>query len=97
MRKCSPNSPSDAETLRRSADQVGQRQQCEQQHPQDHRAPYQADHAAQVTQFGRRAARRTFDGMALERQAAINADHPLVREYWDLVEFLNGAQGLATK
>ncbi len=28
--------------------------------------------------------------MALERQVAINADHPLVREFWDLVEFLNG-------
>ena len=31
--------------------------------------------------------------MALERQAAINADHPLVREFWDLVEFLNGPLG----
>lgn len=28
--------------------------------------------------------------MALERQQAINADHPLVREFWDLFEFLNG-------
>ncbi|MFU5016675.1 bifunctional DNA primase/helicase, partial [Pseudomonas aeruginosa] len=28
--------------------------------------------------------------MALERQQAINADHPVVREFWDLFEFLNG-------
>jgi hypothetical protein len=28
--------------------------------------------------------------MALERQQAINADHPTVREFWDLYEFLNG-------
>lgn len=28
--------------------------------------------------------------MAQERQEAINADHPLVREFWDMVEFLNG-------
>lgn len=28
--------------------------------------------------------------MALERQEAINADHPLVREFWDMVEYLNG-------
>lgn len=28
--------------------------------------------------------------MAEERQQAINADHPTVREFWDLFEFLNG-------
>lgn len=28
--------------------------------------------------------------MAEERQQAINADHPTVREFWDLYEFLNG-------
>lgn len=28
--------------------------------------------------------------MGLERQQAINADHPTVREFWDLYEFLNG-------
>jgi len=31
--------------------------------------------------------------MAQERQEAINADHPLVREFWDMVEFLNGPLG----
>ncbi len=31
--------------------------------------------------------------MAQERQQAINADHPLVREFWDMVEFLNGPLG----
>lgn len=30
------------------------------------------------------------ESMAQERQQAINADHPTVREFWDLVEFLNG-------
>ncbi|MCY1555032.1 hypothetical protein D9M68_916530 [compost metagenome] len=28
--------------------------------------------------------------MALERQQAINADHPVVTSFWELVEFLNG-------
>lgn len=28
--------------------------------------------------------------MALERQRAIDSDHPMVREFWDLVEYLNG-------
>jgi hypothetical protein len=28
--------------------------------------------------------------MAVERQQAINADHPTVREFWDLYEYLNG-------
>lgn len=28
--------------------------------------------------------------MALERQVAINADHPLVDEFWDMYEYLNG-------
>ncbi|NWD70751.1 toprim domain-containing protein [Pseudomonas gingeri] len=28
--------------------------------------------------------------MALERQQAINADHPTVREFWDLFDYLNG-------
>lgn len=28
--------------------------------------------------------------MAVERQQAINADHPTVREFWDLYDFLNG-------
>lgn len=31
--------------------------------------------------------------MAQERQEAINADHPLVREFWDMVEYLNGPLG----
>ena len=30
--------------------------------------------------------------MAEERQQAINADHPTVREFWDLFEFLNGME-----
>ncbi len=28
--------------------------------------------------------------MAVERQQAINADHPLVSEFWDMYEYLNG-------
>ena len=28
--------------------------------------------------------------MALERQQAINADHPVVTSFWELFEFLNG-------
>jgi hypothetical protein len=31
--------------------------------------------------------------MAEERQQAINADHPMVREFWDCFEFLNGPLG----
>ncbi|MNP02248.1 hypothetical protein D3C76_940960 [compost metagenome] len=31
--------------------------------------------------------------MAEERQQAINADHPTVREFWDLFDFLNGEEG----
>ncbi|WP_201487432.1 toprim domain-containing protein [Pseudomonas sp. OF001] len=45
--------------------------------------PLGAERAAQVhAEIGR---------MAEERQQAINADHPTVREFWDLYDFLNGA------
>ncbi len=31
-----------------------------------------------------------FERMAVEREQAIEADHPLVAEFWDMYEYLNG-------
>src|SRR6218665_773744 len=52
---CSPNSATratDEPNRAASAEQAPQREQGQQQHPDHHRAPYQADHAAQVAHFG---------------------------------------------
>ena len=51
------------------------------------------DALAEVAPLGERRkalAHAEISRMALERQQAINADHPTVREFWDLYEFLNG-------
>src|SRR6218665_982274 len=52
---CPPNCPTpliDEPARAGSAEQARQREQGQQQHPDHHRAPYQADHAAQVAHFG---------------------------------------------
>jgi hypothetical protein len=36
------------------------------------------------------AVRATLTDMAVERQRAINADHPIVQEFWDMFEYLDG-------
>ena len=39
------------------------------------------------------AAHTEIQSMAKERQLAINADHPIVVEFWELYEYLNSAAG----
>lgn len=51
------------------------------------------DAAALVVPLGEQRAalvHQEITRMAEERQQAINADHPIVREFWDLFEFLDG-------
>lgn len=49
------------------------------------------EHVAPITAEQKRAAFDELTAMAVERQKAINADHPLVSEFWDLFDHLNEA------
>ena len=41
----------------------------------------------------RQAAHAHIEAMAVERQQAINADHPLVQEFWEIFDYLDGDEG----
>ncbi|HGC4884712.1 TPA: toprim domain-containing protein [Escherichia coli] len=43
-----------------------------------------------VTEEQLQATREMFIRLSLERQQAISADHPLVQEFWDIFDFLDG-------
>lgn len=43
-----------------------------------------------VTEEQLQATREMFIQLSLERQQAISADHPLVQEFWDIFDFLDG-------
>lgn len=46
-----------------------------------------------LTTEQRDAAHRLIRELAAERQIAISADHPLVQEFWDAFDYLNGSDG----
>jgi len=35
-------------------------------------------------------------GMAIERQTAVNADHPMVQEFWEAFDYIEGQSSTAT-
>lgn len=41
-------------------------------------------------------ARELVQKMAVERQAAVNADHPMVQEFWEAFDYIEGLNGTAT-
>jgi len=41
-------------------------------------------------------AREMLQTMALERQTAVNADHPMVQEFWEAFDYIEGKEGIAT-
>jgi hypothetical protein len=47
------------------------------------------EHVVPITTDQRRAAFDMLTQMAVERQQAINADHPIVQEFWELFDHLN--------
>ncbi|SUX30176.1 toprim domain-containing protein [Chromobacterium vaccinii] len=44
-----------------------------------------------LTEEQHSAAYRQIEAMAIERQQTINADHPLVAEFWEIFDFLDGS------
>ncbi|TCP13793.1 Toprim domain-containing protein [Crenobacter luteus] len=47
-------------------------------------------HVVPLTEEQHSAAYRQIEAMAAERQQTINADHPLVAEFWEIFDFLDG-------
>ncbi len=41
-------------------------------------------------------AREMLQTMAKERQEAVNADHPMVQEFWEAFDYIEGKEGIAT-
>ncbi|MGF7188576.1 hypothetical protein JOE11_001603 [Robbsia andropogonis] len=52
-------------------------------------------HICPVSAEQRDAAYQLLANMAVERQQAINADHPIVQEFWDMFDYLDGGDSLA--
>lgn len=50
-------------------------------------------HVVPLTKQQLKAAHAEIQSMAKERQLAINADHPIVVEFWELYEYLNNTAG----
>lgn len=51
-------------------------------------------HVTPITPTQKQAALNTLIDMAVARQQAINADHPLVTEFWEKFDYLNDTDGL---